>query len=123
MTMRITLRYAAALAALAVLALTSAQEPQRARTLEERIVELERGLATIDTRFGIQSARLPDLGGESAAALAARVDAVERSIERLANDLQRVDRLADTAARDAAQAQRDATAAQQTARDAALRTR
>jgi hypothetical protein len=123
MTMRITLRYAAALAALAILALTSAQEPQRARTLEERIVELERGLATIDTRFGIQSARLPDLGGESGAALAARVDAVERAIERLGNDLQRVDRLADTAARDAAQAQRDATAAQQTARDAALRTR
>ena len=121
--MRITLRYAAALAALAVLALTNAQEPQRAPTLEERIVELEKSLASIDTRFGIQTARSPDFGGESATALAARVDAVERSVERLTSDLQRIDRLADTAARDAAQARRDATAAQQAARDAALRTR
>ncbi len=123
MTMRITLRCAAALAALGVLALTNAQEPLRAPTLEERIVALEKGLATIETRFGIQSTRLPDLGGESAAGLAARVAAVERSVERLATDLQRVDRLADTAARDAAQARRDATAAQQAARDAAMRTR
>jgi hypothetical protein len=121
--MRTTLRYAAALAAFAIFALTNAQEPLRAPTLEERIDELERSLASIDTRFALQTARVPDVGGESTAALAARVDAVERSVERLATDLQRIDRLADTAARDAAQARRDATAAQLAARDAALRAR
>ena len=107
--------------ALAVLALTNAQEPLRAPTIEERIVALERGLATIDTRFGMQSTRLPDLGGESAAGLAARVDAVERSLERLANDLQRVARVARdsgtrrgerAARRKREQAARDARAAQ-----------
>ena len=121
--MRTTLGYATALAAFGALSLTSAQEPQRAPTIEERIVALERNLAAIETRFGVESTRAPDLGGESAAGLAARVDAVERSAERLATDLQRIERLADTAARDAAQARRDATAAQQAARDAALRTR
>jgi hypothetical protein len=41
----------------------------------------------------------------------------------LATDLQRVDRLADNAARGAYEAQRTATSAEQAARDAALRAR
>ena len=122
--MRTTLRYSMTVATLAVVALAAAQEPLRAPTLQERVAELEMDVATIETRFGIASTRPSDLGiGESGAALAARVDALERSLERLAADVQRIERLADGAAREAAQAQRDATSAQQTARDAATRTR
>ena len=110
MTMRKTLRYAAALAALGVLALTKAQEPLRAPTLEERICDA-RAEASPPWRhasaFRARACRTS--AARAPPALVARVDAVERSIERLANDLQRVDRLADTAARDAAQARRDAT--------------
>jgi hypothetical protein len=91
--------------------------------MEERVAALETGIATLETRFGLQSARAPDFGGESGLALAGRVTAMERSLERLAVDVQRVERLADTAARDAAAAQREAMAAQQTARDAAMRAR
>ena len=122
--MRTTLRYSLAVAALAVVALAAAQEPLRAPTLQERVAELEANVATIETRFGLASARPSDLGiGESALALAARVDTLERSLERLAADVQRIERLADNAAREAAQARRDATSAQQAARDAATRTR
>jgi hypothetical protein len=84
---------------------------------------LERNVATLETRFGLDSARPPTFGGETGTALAARVDTLERSLERLVVDLQRVERLADSAAREAAQARRDATAAQQAARDAAMRAR
>ena len=123
--MATTLRSAAAtLAALALIAFVAAQEPLRAPTLQERVVKLEAELATLQTRFGIESTRPSNLGvGETGVALAGRVDALERSLGRLTSDLQRVERLADTAARAAAQAQRDAMAAQQAARDAAMRVR
>jgi hypothetical protein len=121
--MRIALRCSGAIGALAAVALASAQEPLRAPTLEERIVTLERDLAAIETRVGLESTRAPTFGGETGTALAGRVDAVERSVERLVADIQRIERLADSAARAAAEAQRDATAAQQAARDAAMRAR
>ena len=123
--MRPTLRYSTALAALAVVALAAAQEPlRRAPTLQERVTELEATVATLETRFGLDTTRPSNLGtGESGLALAGRVDALERSLEQLARDVMRVERLADNAARDAAQAQREAMAAQQAARDAAMRTR
>jgi hypothetical protein len=123
--MRTTLRYSTALVALAVIALAAAQEPlRRAPTLQERVTALEANVASIETRFGIQSARPSNLGtGESGLALAGRVDALERTLEQLARDVQRVQNLADNAARDAAQAQREAMAAQQAARDAAMRAR
>jgi hypothetical protein len=114
--MRKILGCSSALAALSVLALAAAQPPPR--TIEERITALESELATLDTRFGLQSARPPDLGGESGLALAGRVTAIERSLERLAFDVERVARVAETAARDAANAQRTA---EQAAREAALR--
>jgi hypothetical protein len=104
------------------LASSLAQEPLRGPTLQERVAQLERAVATLETRAGLQSARPADLGvGESGVALAARVDALQRSVERLTADIQRVERLADSAARDAAQARREATAAQQSAREAVLR--
>ncbi len=123
MTMRTTLRYAAALAALGALALTSAQEP----------LEHQRSRSASSSSSGISPAsrhasayRAPARQTSAARALPdsprASTPSNARS-ERLATDLQRIERLADTAARDAAQARRDATAAQQAARDAALRTR
>jgi hypothetical protein len=115
-----TLRYAATTAALCALALAAAQPP--ARSIDERVAALEADLASLDTRFGLQGAR-PDLGGESGPALAARITELERSIERLANDVQQVERLAESAAREAAQAARAAMTAEQTAREVALRAR
>jgi hypothetical protein len=114
--MRKTLRCSSALAALSVLAFAAAQPPPR--TIEERVAALESGLATLDTRFGLQSTRPADLGGESGVALAGRVTALERALERLTADVERVARVAETAARDAATAQRTA---EQAAREAALR--
>ncbi len=116
-----TLRYLTTGAALCVLAMAAAQEPLRAPTLQERVATLEVAVAGIETRFGVQSARPADIGAESGVALAGRLTALENALDRLTNDLQRVDRLADGAVREAAQARREATAAQQAARDAALR--
>ena len=115
------LRCAAAIAALCALALAAAQPP--APSLDERVATLEAEVASLDTRFALQSTRPNGLGGESGLTLVARVTELERSIERLANDVQRVERLADSAAREAAQAARTAMSAEQTARDAALRAR
>jgi hypothetical protein len=119
MTMRTTLGSGAMIAALLFLGLAAAQPP--APSLEERVAALEGQFASLDTRFALQSAR--PLGGESGITLVARVTEIERSIERLANDVQRVERLADSAAREAAQAARVAMTAEQTARDVALRPR
>ena len=113
--------YSFALAALSALAFAAAQPPPR--TIEERVASLEAALATLDTRLGLESSRQPNIGGESGLALQGRVTALERTLERLAADMQRIDRAADAAARDAASAQRDAMAAQQLARDAQLRAR
>ena len=109
------------LTALSALAWAAAQPPPR--TIEERIASLETAVATLDTRLGLESSRQPNIGGESGLALQGRVTALERNLERLAADVQRVSRVADQAARDAASAQRDAMAAQQAARDAAMRAR
>ena len=119
--MRKVLGSSIALAAVSVLALAAAQP--RTPTTEERVTALESALATLETRFGLESTRQPNLGGESGLALQGRVTTLERSLERLAADVQRVERLAETAARDAGAAQRDAMTAQQMARDAAMRVR
>ena len=119
--MRTILVSSIALAALAAVVLAVAQPPPR--TMEERVGSLESALATLETRFGLETSRQPNLGGETGQALAGRVTALERSLERLTTEVQRVERLADTAARDAASAQRDAMQAQQLAREASLRAR
>ena len=119
--MRKILGFSIALATLSALAFAFAQPP--ARTMEERVDTLESTVATLETRLGLESSRQPNLGGESGVALAGRVNTLERSLERLATEVQRVERLADTAARDAAAAQRDAMTAQQIAREAAMRVR
>jgi hypothetical protein len=119
--MRKILGSSIALAAIAGFALAFAQP--RPPTTEERVTALESALATLETRFGLESSRQPTVGGESGLAIQSRVTTLERSLERLAVDIQRVERLADTAVRDAAAAQRDAMTAQQIARDAAMRVR
>jgi len=120
--MRKPLGFSIALAATSFLALSYAQAPPP-RTPEERITALEKSLATLETRFGLESTREPNVGGVSGVALENRVTALERALDRLATDVQRVERVADMAMRDAANAQRDAMTAQQMARDAALRAR
>lgn len=119
--MRKILGFSIAAAALAALALAIAQPPPR--TMEDRVAQLESALATLETRFGLETTRQPNLGGDTGLGMQSRVTALERSLERLATDIQRIDRIADSAAREAASAQRDAMTAQQLARDAAMRAR
>ena len=121
--MAIPLHRLAATVILLIGASTGAQQPPAPPTLEQRIAMLESGLATLETRVGLLGVQASPSTGESMLALAARIDGLERSLERLTSDIQRVERLADNAAREAAQARREATAAQQTARDAAMRAR
>jgi hypothetical protein len=109
------------LAALALLTPALAQPPAKAPTLEERVTTLEKELASVSTRLGLRESLAAT--GASDAGLAGRVAMLQRTLDRLAVDLQRVERQADAAARDASQARSDAMAAQQIARDAALRAR
>ncbi|HXS80303.1 MAG TPA: alanine-zipper protein [Gammaproteobacteria bacterium] len=105
--------FAAALPA----SLALAQEPIRPRTptLEERVTALESSIATLDTRFGLARSRPGDDAGQTELALSGRIQALERTVDRLSVDLQRVQRTADDALRAAGAAQRTA---EQAARDA-----
>ena len=117
--MRTSTYFLAAGAAIGLAASALAQErPADGPTIEQRVAALEAGLATVDTRLALVDARRGDDAGQSELALSGRITALERAVERLAADLQRVERLADSASRTANEAQRDA---QQAARDAALR--
>jgi len=111
-------RACAGVAVLAAVCAASAQDPPTELTLEERIAALESRVAGLETRFELRDTLAGGAGGGSAAA-AARIVQLERSLELLAADLERVERQADTALREALQARRDAIAAQQVARDAA----
>jgi hypothetical protein len=113
----------AAAAAAAVFTLANAQAPQRPLTVEDRVAALERQVATLDTRAGLNSTALPGGANDRDYALTSRIDQLQQAMDRLATDVQRVERLADNAARDASQAQREAMYAQQAARDAANRIR
>jgi len=105
--------------AIALAAWSLAQEPPRAArpTVEDRLVALEAGVATIDTRLARAGTRVGDDAGQTELALSGRITALERSVDRLTQDVQRVERLANDASRSANEAQR---AAEQAARDAAL---
>ena len=107
-----------------------AQPGSRPPTLEERVAALERGLASVTTRFDIRESAVPPAqsGTQSAAAFESRVGNLERSISSLQQQLQSVQRAADSAqraadsaARDAGDARRTAQSAESTARDALLR--
>ena len=111
---------AALAAALAVFSIVAAQVPHQ--SIDERVTALERQLASLDTRFG-RSAADPAGTADRDNALTARVAALERTLERLTVDLQRVERQAGDALREAGEAQRSALDAERTARDAASRIR
>jgi methyl-accepting chemotaxis protein len=117
--MTATSKWLVALAALAALPMARAQ-PGAPPTLEERVTALERQVARLDTRFERESAVRPATADNNAT-LAARINQLERSLERLAADMQRVQRQADDASRAASQAARDAQSAQQLAREVSMR--
>ena len=115
-----------AVAALAVALCSSspAQDENEAAeptAIEQRLAALEAAVATLDTRLALEVTR--PRGGDTDIGLEGRVLALERSLDRLTTDVQRVERLADNAARAAGDAQRAAMRAEQAARDAALRSR
>jgi hypothetical protein len=101
--------------ALATWALAQESSPRRG-TIEERVAALEAGLATLDTRLALQTARPTAEAGQTDFAIVGRLNALESAVTRLTADLQRVGRVADNAARAADQAQRSAERAEQTAR-------
>jgi hypothetical protein len=136
---RLTTRLAAA-AGLVYLSFAAAQQPAqppgnqaqpgaRPPTLEDRVAALERGLASVSTRFDIRESAVPPAqGGAQNAAFESRVSNLERSIGQLQQQLQsaqraadNAQRAADAASRDAGDARRTAQAAESTARDALLR--
>jgi len=103
-------------ASLVVVAL--AQQPrgqQPGPTVEERVSALEASLASLDTRLQLERTRVGDDAGQNELALAGRVQNLERLVERLTIDVQRVQRTADDAARAAGAAQRTAEQAQRDA--------
>ncbi len=134
---KLTARLAAA-AALVYWSFAAAQPPaqgppgNRPPTLDERVAALERGLASVTTRFEIRESAVPpsQSGAQNAAAFESRVSNLERSIDRLQQEIQSVQRAADSAqraadsaSRDAGDARRTAQSAESLARDAQLRAR
>jgi hypothetical protein len=124
MTARIGMA-AVGMAAMAAIYLTfAAAQPQpqadRDPTLDERVGVLERGFASLRTRFELRDTAVPSAAG---GALEPRIAQLERSVERLVVDLQRVERQADMAYREASDARREALNAERAARDAAMRAR
>ena len=97
----------AAAGALVYLSFAAAQPPtqgppgNRPPTLEERVAALERGLASVTTRFEIRESAVPpsQQGAQSAVALDSRVGNLERSINQLQQAIQSVQRAADSAQR------------------------
>lgn len=122
---KIAARLAAA-AGLAYLSFAAAQPPAqppagaKPPSLEERVAALERGLASVTTRFEVREAAAPSSlsGVQNRSALEARVGGLERSLDRLQQELQSAQRAADGAQRAADSASRDAAAAQRTAQSA-----
>lgn len=104
-----------------ITAVAFAQVTTSEPTLDERVAALEMIVARLEARLALNSA-LDDTSGERGT-MSTRVAALERSLDRLLGDVQRVDRQADAALREAMQARRDAMTAQQLARDAANRLR
>jgi len=92
----------------------------RPPTLEDRVTALERGLASVTTRFDIRESAVPpsQSGVQNAAAFESRLSNLERSIGQLQQQLQSAQRAADSAQRAADSASRDATDARRIAQSA-----
>jgi len=93
-------------------------------SIEERVLVLERAVATLDTQLQL---RTSTSGPEDRISrdfnLEMRLSDIERLVQQLGNDMQDLQRQASNAAQAASQAQRDARMAQQMARDAQNRIR
>lgn len=121
----ITQRIALMAAALILCAAGRAQEPENGRPLEERVLQLERSLASLETRFGLREAQEPAApatrGPDASASI--RIDQLERQLDRLQAALDRLEREIQSALRAANRASREAANAGLIARDALNRTR
>ena len=117
-----TIRKLAVAAGLVYVSFAAAQPPvsqsqgPRPPALEERVAQLERGLATATARFEARDAAAAS--SSSTTSLENRVLRLEQTLDRLAQDVQRAERSADTAQRAADAAARDAADARRTAQDA-----
>ncbi len=98
-------------------------QPPPEETLEERVARLESQIASLETQLQSRTTTGAGSLGRDAAGLdvLGRVDRLERRIDALNLDLQRIAQRVDTAARDASEARRTAQSAERAARDAMLR--
>jgi hypothetical protein len=115
--MRPTTIFAAAAAGALVLLAARAQPPER--TLDERVGALETELEMLAARVAGRGNVAPSPLGTPEAVFGGRVAQLERTVDRLSGDLQRIERRVDEAVREAATARREAMAAERLARDAA----
>jgi uncharacterized protein YlxW (UPF0749 family) len=111
------------LCALGALTVAFGQDDDRL-SIEERVLMLERNVATLDTQLQL---RTSTSGPEDRISrdfnLQTRLGDIERRVQQLSNEIQNLQRQASNAAQAANQAQRDAQMAQQMARDAQNRIR
>ena len=92
---------------------------QRPSTIEERVAALERGLASVTTRFDVREAAVPPAAASATSGmLEGRVSTLERTLDRMQQEIQNVQRSADSAQRAADSASRDAADARRQAQDA-----
>lgn len=114
-----------AVAGLVYFSFAAAQPPgtppqgQRGATIEERVAALERGLASVTTRFDVREAAVPPAtAAPNSGVLEGRVNMLERTLDRIQQEIQNVQRSADSAQRAADSASRDAAEARRQAQDA-----
>lgn len=105
------------------LTLAFGQEDSRL-SVEERLLLLERNVATLDTQLQLRTSTSgPEDRISRDFSLEMRLGNIERRVQQLSNDVQNLQRQASNAVQAANQAQRDAQMAQQMARDAQNRIR
>lgn len=116
---------AGTLLSLGLLTMAGGQDAESDDTVENRLRQLERMVATLDTQLQLRTATGggPEDRTTRDFNLTTRLSDIERRIQQLGNDLSNLQRQTNDAVRVASQAQRDAQLAQQIARDAANRIR
>lgn len=117
----------AGLAALLLSALSAgyAQDQEQELTVEERVAQLESQVARLETQLLTRTTSgAGSLARDNPALDAtARIDELERRLESLTFEVQRLAQQLDMAEREASDARRTAMAAERAARDALLRSR
>ena len=109
------------LAMLFVVSLSYGQNREAEQPLDERIAELERAVASLETQLVVRTPE-PVIGPSSGdMQVERRLAELERNVDRLLLQLQRTEQAAQSAQRDASQALRTAQAAERAAMNAARR--